>query len=482
VKRLIMAAVAAMLVLGAAAPAMAANPLLKEIEEAFIEIGEKVLPSVVSIEVERASAPEGQRDMQNLEELLRMFGEPEGGGGGPFPAPRRPVRPSSSGSGFVYDTQGHIITNNHVISGAAKITVGLQTGEEFEATLVGSDPQTDIAVLKIDAGRDLTAAVLGDSSALRVGQFTIAAGSPFSLESSLSFGHVTALGRDGADIDLGDRDIRFFDFIQTDAAINLGNSGGPLCNIDGEVIGINVAIVWRASALGFAIPSDTARKIVPVLIAEGKITRGYLGVIIKDASEVAEATSMPDSNGAFVDGVAPGTPAEKAGVRVYDVIRKVNDQPVTSANDLMAIIGDIPPGQTVQLEIWRDGATVRVPVLLEPFPEDTRVAVLGKDVLGLRVQGLTAPMIEAMGLDPATKGVIVASVEPDSPAEAAGIAVNDILLEVQKEPVETPEQLREQVKTHAQPGRSLLIRVLKSDNPMPTILTLKIPEDYPGQP
>jgi serine protease Do len=248
-----MAALVALLLLGG--NAVARSPILKEIEDAFIRLHQEVRPSVVTIDTKGAPAQSETRGEPDLEDLFRFFGVPEGG------RPRGPMRPMprtrATGSGFIYDTAGHIVTNNHVVDGADSITVRLSNGSEYPATVVGQDPDTDLAVIKIEADEVLPAVQLGDSDELKVGQFAIALGSPRGFEGSLSFGHISALGRENL-AGLAAQGLRFQNLIQTDAAINLGNSGGPLANIDGEVVGINIAIVWGANSLGFAIPVNTA--------------------------------------------------------------------------------------------------------------------------------------------------------------------------------------------------------------------------------
>ena len=257
----------------ALAPAGARSPILREIEDSFVRLHEEVRPCVVSIQVQGPATAESN---EGLDELHQFFGLPVPEKGQPEEAPE------ATGSGFIYDTEGHIVTNNHVIANATRIEAILSSGKRYEATVVGTDPDTDLAVIKIETDEILTLARLGDSSLLKVGQFAIAMGSPRGFEGSLSFGHISALGRNNL-WGLQAQGIRFQNLIQTDAAINLGNSGGPLCNIDGEVVGINIAIIWGANSIGFAIPVNEVKNIVPDLIADGKVTRGFLGVHIDDA-------------------------------------------------------------------------------------------------------------------------------------------------------------------------------------------------------
>lgn len=461
---------------GLSMQAYAASPLLEQIQDAFIEIGEQLQPSVVNIQVERAvDGVMGEMNMEDLQKLFRFFGDEEQ----EEKLQRHMPRPLSEGSGFIYDVEGHIVTNHHVVKDAEKIQVGLWNGDLYDATVVAADPQTDIAVIKIEPeeGSELRPLPLGDSDALRVGQFAIAMGSPQGLVGSLSFGHVTALGRQGDEVLLPQTGIEFYDFIQTDAAINLGNSGGPLCNIDGEAIGINTAIVWRAESLAFAIPINTVKKVVPELITKQKVTRGYLGVGIEDASNFSDVEDLPDKNGAYVTAVVPETPAAEAGLQVYDIVRKVNGETVTTAADLMNKISDYAPGETVVLEVLRDSATLDVDVTLSERPENRRKALLGPDFLGVRVQPLTAELIEAFGLDSATSGVLVASVEPDSASDRAGIRESDIILEVAKKPVANPEEFRDVMRANTIPGKSILMRVTRAESPIPFLITVKVPEE-----
>ena len=462
--------------------AQAAIPALEELQDAFIQIGDKIRPSVVNIEVERA-LPSGlqQYDEEDLGKILeRFFGRPLPEGQKRLPMRMRPQK--AAGSGIILDREGYIMTNNHVVEGAGEITVRLWHGEEFKAEVVGQDSQTDIALIKIEANIELQPAVLGDSDGLRVGQFAIAAGNPQGLKGSLSFGHITALKRDRDEIHLPDDNLRFFDFIQTDAAINLGNSGGPLCNIDGEVIGINVATVWSADALGFAIPINTAKKILADLKSEGKVVRGYLGVEIRDAKDFVEVDNLPDGNGAYVHNVVPDTPADRAGIKLYDVIRKLNGTVVTNANDLVKKISDMQPDETVAVEVWRDGATRELTVHLEAFPDESpQTARLGKQILGLQVSPLNEAISGALGLEPNAKGVVVESVEVGSAAYDADIRENDVIIEVAKKAVEDPQNFRQLVDENAEPGKSLLLRIIRPGTDGSPFLTIvKVPENTEG--
>jgi len=467
--------VAAALLLGTGA-AHAMSPVLKEMEDSFVRLHEEVRPSVVNIQTTGAAAEMDGR----MEDLFRFFGVPEGQGtpGPNRPAPRMP-RPQATGSGFIYNAEGYIVTNNHVVEDAQEIVVRLFNGNEYEAKVIGRDPDTDLAVIKIEPGEELPVARLGDSDTLKVGQYAIAMGSPRGFEGSLSFGHISALGRDNL-TGLAIQGLRFQNLIQTDAAINLGNSGGPLCNISGEVVGINVAILYGANSIGFAIPVNKAKEVVPELIANGKVTRGYLGVGVRDANgDLAEGVDLPDARGAFVDKVMEGTPAARAGIEYYDVIRKVNGDVVEDASGLIRLISAYSPGTIVVLEVWRDGKTIDVEVKLDEWNPD-QVAMAGaereSDKLGLTVRDISADLRRRLGLDEAVQGVLVTDVEPGSPAEEANLLHGDIILEVARQVVPDTGAFREVVQEKAEPGASLLVRYKRGGND-PTITVVKVPEE-----
>ena len=455
------------------------SSFLQEIENAFVDIGQRIRPTVVNIDVERSRGEGNGDSLEGLEDLFRYFGRPMPRERDPrIPEPQQRA-PMSLGAGFIYDSSGHIVTNSHVVKDAQSIRVRLWNGDEYNAEVIGADPQSDIAVIKIDPrGNELPVANLGDSEELNVGQFAIAVGSPHSLEGSLSFGHITALGRDSRTIRLPD--IQFFDFIQTDAAINLGNSGGPLCNINGDVIGMNVAIVWRADALGFAIPVNRIKHVAPLLITEGRVRRGFLGVGIEDARKVADAVDLPDMKGALVEQVGTGSPAEKAGVQVYDIIREVNGQTVDNASDLQNKISKLPPDDVAILTLWRDGEHIEVEVMLAERPDDGLRALLGPPLLGMQVDTAEEIHLRNVGLDPDTPGVVVISIEPGSPAADADLRPGDVIIEVAKETVGSPSEFRRRVQENAQPGRSLLLRIAREGVSSPMIMTVRIPEDGLG--
>lgn len=462
-----------------ALPAVAISPLLKEFEDAFIRLGAEVRPCVVEIASE-GIAPGDEKGM--LDELFRFFGNP-----GPNErGPRRRRAPQSTGSGFVYDTLGHIITNSHVVENAKKLTVKLWDGTKREAILIGKDPSADIAVVKIDpTGLDLVVAKIGHSGDLKVGQFAIAMGSPRGLSGSLSFGHISALGRER--LSLPDPNLRFQNFIQTDAAINLGNSGGPLCNIDGEVIGVNIAIVFGANSIGFAIPIDRVREIVPQLIATGKVVRGWLGVAIIDVEAAAQreeqeledyldAFGLPDGRGAYVHDVTPDGPAEASGLQSEDVIRKIDGLVVENTIDLINRISATQPGIKVTLEVWREGEAQDISVTLDEFP-DMPTARYGRALLGMRVVELSDGIRQRLGLDDDLQGVVVAQVVPGSAAAEADVRAGDVVTKVAHKQVDDIDRFKGLLEDNAVAGKTLLLRVIRG-NDEPDSKFIKVPEDF----
>ena len=403
----------------------------------FADLVENLSPAVVNISTtyQSGGGPGGggpgprqfggpQRDREFWEPFERFFG----------PAPRQRPRQRSLGSGFILNHDGLILTNNHVVENAEKILVRLDNEHEYEATLIGRDPKTDIAVIKIEADKEkLTPAVLGDSESLRVGDWIIAIGNPFGLEHTVTSGIVSAKGRF---IGQGSYD----DFIQTDAAINPGNSGGPLVNLDGEVVGINSAIFSRSGGnigIGFAIPINLAKELLPQLKEKGKVTRGWLGVYIQKVTpEIAESLGLADDKGALVADVMPDTPAEEAGIEVGDVIVEFDGQKVEDSTDLPTIVARTPISKAVPVKVIRNDKVETVSVQVgELKDEEVAVAQGESQQFGLTVQTLTPEIAENLSIDASTKGVVVSGVEPGGAAEEAGIQRGDVILEINRKPV-----------------------------------------------
>ena len=410
----------------------------------FVNLAKKVKPLVVNISTTQVS--EGRGSPQE-------FGSPFGGGEeDPFndfwrrffgnPQPRGPQRQRSLGSGFIIDGDGSILTNNHVVENASKIVVKLSNDQEYEAKVIGRDQKTDIAIIKINATTSLPVAGLGDSDQLEVGEWVVAIGNPFGLDSTVTSGIVSAKGRH---IGQGPYD----NFIQTDASINPGNSGGPLINLRGEVIGINTAIFSRTGGnigIGFAIPINLVKELLPQLRGKGKVTRGYLGVLIQKVTpEIGESLGMEKSYGALVANVSKDGPADKAGVKVGDVIVEFDGKEVKDSGDLPIIVARTPVDKKVRMKVLRDKKEIALSVAVGELKEEEVVAAVPeKGELGLTVQRLTPQMAEGLGLEK-SEGVVVTSVEAGSAADEAGIRRGDIILEVDRKAVRNVDEYKKAV-------------------------------------
>jgi serine protease Do len=400
----------------------------------FIQLAKRVSPTVVNISATQSrSGGRQQGDPQDPEEMWRRFF------GGPNPRGRRQ---QGLGSGFIIDQDGSILTNNHVVENADKIVVKLSTGQEYAAKVIGRDPKTDIAIIKIEAKSNLTAAPLGDSDRLEVGEWVLAIGNPFGLDNTVTSGIVSAKGRH---LGAGPYD----SFIQTDASINPGNSGGPLINLRGEVVGINSAIFTQTGGnigIGFAIPINLVKELLPQLKGKGKVTRGFLGVQIQRVTpEIAESLGLEKNRGALVASLSKDAPAEKAGVKVGDVIVEFDRKEIKDSNELPIIVARTPVGQKVQMKVLRDKKEVTLNITVGELKEQEIVAsVKEKGELGLTLQNVTPQIAESLGL-PKAEGLIVSAVEPGSPAEEAGIRRGDLVLEVNRKPVRTLDDYRKAV-------------------------------------
>jgi serine protease Do len=357
----------------------------------------------------------------------------------------RPEREQSLGSGVIVTSDGTILTNNHVIDGASDIKVQLSDRREFNAKLVGMDPRTDIAVLKIDA-TGLPTLALGDSSRLQVGDVIFAIGDPFGVGETATMGIVSATQRSGLGIE------NYEDFIQTDAAINPGNSGGAMIDLHGNLIGINTAIATGGGegnvGIGFAIPINMARSVMDQIVSHGKVVRGYLGLVPQDVTpEIAKQFGLSGPGGALIAEVSPDTPASRAGLKRGDVILKLNGEPVNSENDLRLRVSQSAPGTDVKLEIWRDGKTQDVNVPLGQFPEKAENASSGENsegaLEGIHVQELTSEIAEQLNLPAGTHGVVVSDIDPASSASSADVQRGDVIQEVNRKPVSSIEQYKQ---------------------------------------
>ncbi|HWP34950.1 MAG TPA: DegQ family serine endoprotease, partial [Thermodesulfobacteriota bacterium] len=396
----------------------------------FVALAKAVKPSVVNVQVRgRAAERRGRR------ELTPPFPF------GPFGprGPRAPVPRQGIGSGFIVSEDGYILTNNHVVEDAEEIVVRLADEREFRARVVGRDPKTDIALIKIDVpGEKLTPVRLGDSDALEVGEWVLAIGNPFGLDHSVTAGIVSAKGRV---IGAGPYD----DFIQTDAPINPGNSGGPLVNLSGEVVGISTAIVAQGQGVGFAIPINLAKQLLPQLRERGVVSRGWLGVIIQRVTpELARSFRLPEERGALVADVMKGSPAEKAGVQRGDVVIEFNGAPVKEITDLTKLVAAARVGSEARLTVIRDGKRLTLPVTVGEMPgEPTEAAVPRAETrLGMSVQDLTPELARQLEVE-GERGVVVTRVEQEGPAARAGIEEGDIIREVNRQPVASVKEFEE---------------------------------------
>jgi serine protease Do len=426
----------------------------------FAALTESLSPAVVNIsttsqgEVPQMGpgGPFGGRDPHEFwEPFERFFG----------PFPKRPFKQRSLGSGFIINKDGLILTNNHVVENADEILVRLSNEKEYKAKVIGRDPKTDIAVIKIDDATDLHAATMGDSDNLRVGEWVMAIGNPFGLEHSVTAGIVSAKGRF---IGQGSYD----QFIQTDAAINPGNSGGPLINLKGEVVGINSAIFSRSGGnigIGFAIPINLAKELLPELEAKGKVTRGWLGVLIQKVTpEIADSLGLSDTKGALVADVMDDGPAKEAGIKVGDVIVEFDGHAVKDSTELPLLVARTPVGKSAKLKVVRGKETEVLSVKIGELKEEEVAAEAGKEEgFGLTVQPVTPDIAESLGLPQDSKGVVVTGVEPGSSADEAGLRRGDVILEVNREPVKDLASYRKALKNTAK-GKSVLLLVRRGDN------------------
>ena len=417
----------------------------------FASLAKKIGPSVVNVSTTQIrrraqdpSSPFGGDDPTS-QFWERFFGGP---------TPRGPQRQNGLGSGFIIDGNGTILTNYHVVDGAQKIAVTLSDGKNYDAKVIGKDQKSDIAVIKIDAGHDLPAVTFGDSDHLEVGEWVMAIGNPFGLDHTVTSGIVSAKGRQ---IGAGPYD----NFIQTDASINPGNSGGPLINLRGEVVGINTAIFSQSGGnigIGFAIPTNSVKELLPQLKDKGKVVRGYLGTTVqKITPEIADSLGLKQSNGALVAEVLKGSPAERAGIKLGDIITEFNSKEIKDSADLPALVARVTPGMTVQLKVLRDGKEVTLPLTVGEMKENEIVASTQEGDLGLVVQPVTPEIAESLGIDRA-EGLVVTSVVPGSAADEAGLRAGDLIAQVNRRPVKSLAEYNGEI-ARSEKGKSVLFLV-----------------------
>lgn len=462
----------ALAVLAQAVPALA-----RPAPDSFADMAERLLPAVVNVSTtQTVQSPQDAPEMPQFppgspfEDFFRDFFDRQ-------QRPNQPRRATSLGSGFIIDPAGFIVTNNHVIADADKVTVRLHDDTEFEAEIVGRDPKTDLALLKIKPGNyKLTAVGWGDSDKSRVGDWVLAIGNPFGLGGTVTAGIVSARARD---INAGPYD----DFLQTDASINRGNSGGPMFNMAGEVVGINTAIYSPSGGsigIGFAVPSALAKPVIEQLKEHGRTRRGWLGVRIQMVTdEIAESLGLDKARGALVASVTETGPADRGGIKAGDIVLKFDGKDVPDMRRLPRIVAATRINEDVPVEIWRDGKrmTVKVKVgeleeaeqagLLDPTkPADSGAVDRTVDALGLSLTGVTPELRQRFGLAENAKGVLVTEVKPNSPAAEKAIQPGDMIVEVSQEEVNSPAELVEKVQAAQKAGRKSVLLLVNRKGEM----------------
>ena len=421
----------------------------------FADLVEDLQPSVVNISTTNVikqrspfqRGPGGPNDPFN-EFFDKFFGGQ---------SPEREFKRQGLGSGFIMTEDGYVVTNNHVIDRATDIDVILQNGDKYEAKVVGKDPKTDLAVLKIDSDEKLQAVNFGDSENLRIGDWVIAIGNPFGLGYTVTAGIVSAKGRT---LGFGAYD----DYIQTDASLNPGNSGGPLFNLKGEVVGVNTAIVARGQGIGFAIPIDLAEFVIEQLKSDGKVVRGWLGVYVqKITPEIASSFDLKEDEGALVSDLAPDGPAEKAGIKRGDVVIEFDGKKVNDVSDLTNYAAETAPGTEVDIKIIEDGKTKTLKVKLGNFPDQRdRIESEVNENLGIRVKQITPQIAQRFNLTQ-ENGIIISDLQQGSPASLAGLKIGDIILKINKKDTNTLSEYSDALGA-IKAGDTALFQVKRGNN------------------
>lgn len=450
--------------------AMAANA--RSAPDSFADLAERLLPSVVNISttqtVEAGKAPELPQlpPGSPFEDFFKEFFDRNG-------QQQRSRRATSLGSGFIVSEDGYVVTNNHVIQDADEITVILADDTRLKAELVGRDPKTDLAVLKVNSDTPLKAVKFGNSDKTRVGDWVVAIGNPFGLGGTVTAGIISARGRD---INSGPYD----DYLQTDASINRGNSGGPMFNLDGEVIGVNTAIYSPSGGsvgIGFAIPSGTVAPVVNQLRKFGQVKRGWLGVHIQQVTdEIAESLGLDKSEGALVASVIEDGPAAKSKIKAGDVILTFNGKAVTEMRLLPKIVADTEVEKAVKVEIWRGGKMVTLDVKVGELEEEVQTASTGSsssktksgeshiDDLGLTLSSTTDSLREQYKLELKAKGVVITKVDDEGPAAEKGIRAGDLIVEIGQEEVTNPSQVTTKINEAKKQGRKSVLLLLEGQS------------------
>ncbi len=448
--------------------------ILTQLSEAQSEVAALATPSVVNISTTRVikSRDEVPLDLFDDPFFRRFFGDQL-----PHPNVPKEHKEQSLGSGVIVSEDGYIVTNNHVIEKAQEIKVLLSNKRDYKAKLIGADPKTDIAVVKIEA-KGLTALPWGDSNKLKVGEIVFAIGNPFALNQTVTMGMISAVGR--ANVGIAD----YEDFIQTDAAINPGNSGGALINARGELIGINTAILSRTGGyqgIGFAVPSSMARQVMDSLVKFKKVVRGWLGVTIQEVtSDLAEEFGVRDLKGALVSGVLKGSPAEKAGIRQGDVILQYNDKTVEDTGHLRNMVSQTPIDTKVKVRVLRQKKEIDTEVVIAELPKKMAEASSrlqqeesgqeeSEALTGLVVRELSAEIARRLGIDDQEKGVVAVKVDPDSRVYEAGIRPGDIILQINQKNIASLEDYKKAVSKIKAKDRVLLLIRRKGDDLFVTV-------------
>jgi serine protease Do len=443
-------------------------PMTAPPAQGFTDVAKAVTPAVVNITTVTVERVSDGRDSQDelRERMEEFFGGPNGPfGPRGFRGPQGPPEPrghrgGGQGSGVIVSPEGYILTNNHVIDQAREVTVTLPDKREYKGKIVGTDPKTDLAVVKIE-GQNLPTVAWGDASKLQVGEYVLAVGNPFGLNSTVTLGIVSALGRGRMGI------TQYEDFIQTDAAINPGNSGGALVNTKGELVGINTAIFSQTGGyqgVGFAVPTSMSKPIYESLIKNGKVVRGYLGIGIQDLNQdLAKSFGLKDAKGALVSDVKEDSPADQAGLKQGDVLMSYQGTPVEDAVALQRMVTRTVVGTKVPVKVVREGHEKELTVTIGEQPDNTKTAKTEtgeKDYAfaGVAVQDLDRDTAKELGIKGKTHGVVVTSVEPDSGAEKAGLMPGDVIREINRQPVKSVKDF-EKVSSAVKKGENVLILV-----------------------
>lgn len=448
-----------------------AQPAGVNYDRSYSSLVEAVMPAVVNVQVEKTEqaaerGPGGRGGPQMDPEMRRFFERFFGPQGPQGPQERQGrQRERGEGSGFVISADGHIVTNAHVVGGADKITVVMQDGTKLQGKMVGIDEKTDLALVKVEAGKALPFVSFGDSSTVKVGDKVVAVGNPFGLGGTVTSGIVSATKRE---IGAGP----YEDFLQVDAAINRGNSGGPTFNLDGEVVGVNSMIYSPSGGsvgIGFAISANLAKQVVTDLMEDGKVERGWLGVAIQPIDEdLAASLGLKDEKGALVSQVEPGSPAEKSGIQAGDVVTMFNGQAIDSPRALSRTVADVTPGTNAQATIWRNGAEQKLEIGVGEMAGAQVASAQGgaaqaQPRLGLTLAPLNKETRERMELPIDAHGVLVQGVAPDSPAAEKGIREGDLVVSIAGKEVQQPREVSDAVRKAHEEGRKSILMVIERE-------------------